>query len=57
VCGVPEAQRAAIVEQARAAVRADGVALLEVTVGDESWDARVIPAPARSAPAASGEPA
>jgi serine phosphatase RsbU (regulator of sigma subunit) len=57
VCGVPEAERAAIVEQASAAVRTDGIALLEVTVGDGSWGARVIPAPARSAPAAAGEPA
>ena len=57
VCGVPEAERAAIVEQAQAAVAADGFALLEVTIGSGSWGARVIAAPARPEPAAAAEPA
>jgi hypothetical protein len=54
---VPEAERTMAVEQARAAIATDGVALLEVTVGSGSGSARVVPAPAGTAPAAAAEPA
>jgi len=56
-CDVPEAERVAAIEQARAAIGADGAALLEVTVGNGSGSARVTAAPAGSAPAAAAEPA
>jgi hypothetical protein len=56
-CDVPEADRAVAVEQACAAIGADGVALLEVTVGNGSGSARVTAVPGRSAPAAAAESA
>jgi serine phosphatase RsbU (regulator of sigma subunit) len=55
-CGVPDGERAVAVEEARAAVGADGVALLEVTVGNGSGSAHVMPAPAGAAPASAAEP-